>query len=252
MFPVKRSWWLLLFHRQVSRETFYSSRVGLGQNRRMGVELPVLSREEFGEHLSLSLRGDVSERFLSLLCLHYSELRRWNRRISLVGPIEKDAVVRRHYGESLEGLEFLGDKGGALVDLGSGAGFPGFVLAAARPDLSITLVEARERKWSFLESVCRKAGLSCKCLNVRVDTSPVEGLPPEIDWITARAVAFEDLGLSVLLPRLTPQGALLLWVGASDPEIPSSLEVRGEHLVAGSRSRRILEIVRTPGDSGGR
>ena len=118
-----------------------------------------------------------------------------------------------------------------------------------RPDLSVTLVEAKERKWSFLESVCRKTGLSCNCLNARVDTSPVEGLPKEIDWITARAVGFEDLGLSVLLPRLTPQGALLLWVGAHDPEIPSTLEIRSEHLLAGSQFKRILEIVRKQDDS---
>ena len=221
----------------------------LGQNTRMGVELPALSREEFGERLSVCGPEGASEGLVGLLYLHYSELCRWNRRISLVGPIGREAVVGRPYGESLEGLRFLGDNKGELVDLGSGAGFPGFVLAAARPDLSVTLVEARERKWSFLESVCRKTGLSCNCLNARVDTSPVEGLPKEIDWITARAVGFEDLGLSVLLPRLTPQGALLLWVGAHDPEIPSTLEIRSEHLLAGSQFKRILEIVRKQDDS---
>ena len=237
---------LELFHRQVSRETFYSSGVGLGQNSRMGVELAALSREEFGERLSRCGPEGVSESLAETLYLHYSELRRWNRRISLVGPVARDLVVERHYGESLEGLRFLEGNKGALVDLGSGAGFPGLVLAAARPDIRATLVEARERKWSFLESVCRKTGLACKCLNARVDTTPVEGLPLEIDWITARAVGFEDLGLSVLLPRLTPEGALLLWVGANDPEIPSTLEVRREVLFAGTRFKRILEIAKKP------
>jgi 16S rRNA (guanine(527)-N(7))-methyltransferase RsmG len=239
-----------LFHRQVSRETSYSFRGSLGQNSRMGVELPMISREEFAERLSRCGPEELSEDQVGLLHLHYSELRRWNRRVSLMGPIARDVVVERHYGESLEGLRFLKAKDGVLVDLGSGAGFPGFVLAVARPELRVTLVEAKERKWSFLESVRRKTGLSCDCLNARVDATPVEGLPLEIDWITARAVGFEDLGLSVLLPRLTPQGALLLWVGAQDPELPAALEVRREVPLAGARFKRILEIARKPGGEG--
>jgi 16S rRNA (guanine527-N7)-methyltransferase len=217
----------------------------------MGVDLPSVSREEFAERLSRCGPEELSESRVELLYLHYSALRRWNRRVSLVGPVAKDIVVERHYGESLEGLRFLRSSEGVLVDLGSGAGFPGFVLAAARPGVRVTLVEARERKWSFLESVCRKTGLSCDCLNARVDTALVEGLPLEIDWITARAVGFEDLGLSVLLPRLAPGGALLLWVGAVDPELPASLEVRSEARLAGAKFKRILEIGRKPGGSGG-
>ena len=235
-----------LFHRHVSRETVYSLRGGLGQNRQMGVELPSLSREEFTERLSRCGPEELSEDRAGLLYLHYSELQRWNRRISLVGPVTKDQVVERHYGESLEGLRLLGSRKGVLLDLGSGAGFPGLVLAAARPEVRATLVEARERKWSFLESVNRKAGLSCHCLNARVDATPVEGLPPEIDWITARAVGFEHLGLSVLLPRLAPQGKLLLWVGARDPDLPAALEVRREVPLVGARFKRILEIGRKP------
>ena len=149
-----------LFHRQVSRETFYSLWGGLGQNSHMGVELPLILREEFAERLSRCGPEELSESQVETLFLHYSELRRWNRRISLVGPIAKGLVVERHYGESLEGLRFLESKEGALVDLGSGAGFPGFVLAAVRPGVRVTLVESRERKWSFLESVCRKVGRS--------------------------------------------------------------------------------------------
>jgi 16S rRNA (guanine527-N7)-methyltransferase len=218
----------------------------LAQNGGMGVELPEIGRKEFSRRLQACSPASLSAAQVEGLYLHYSELRRWNRRVSLVGPVDEETVVERHYGESLSALPLLSGPGRVLVDLGSGAGFPGFVLAVARPDVNVTLVEARGRKWSFLMSACRAAALSCNCLNVRVDTSPVEGLPQEIDWITARAVRFEDLGLSVLLPRLNAGGSLLLWSGIEKPELSSPLRFVHETHLAGSNDRRILEIVKDP------
>jgi len=214
----------------------------------MGVELPEIDSQEFSERLSACCAELLTESQLESLYLHYSELRRWNPRVSLVGPAEAEDVVERHYGESLAALPFLQSSPGVLLDLGTGAGFPGFVLAVARPDLEVVLVEARGRKWSFLMSACRAAALSCKCLNARVDTTPVEGLPQRIDWITARAVRFEDLGLSVLLPRLAAGGSLLLWSGVENPDLPNSLRILREACLAGSKKRRILEIVKADSD----
>jgi 16S rRNA (guanine527-N7)-methyltransferase len=171
-------------------------------------------------------------------------LRRWNRRVSLVGPIDASEVVERHYGESLAALPYLSSVGRELVDLGSGAGFPGLVLAIVRPELRVTLVEARGRKWSFLMSVCRALSLSSKCLNARVGATPVEGLPEKIDWITSRAVRIEDLGLSVLLPRLTERGSLLLWSGKQDPDLPNPLKIVRQSQLLGGSDRRLLEVAR--------
>ncbi len=155
--------------------------------------------------------------------------------------------MERHYGESLAALPLISARARVLVDVGSGAGFPGLILAAARSDLEVTLLEARERKWSFLMTVCRKAALSCTCLNARVGRAPVEGLPPRIDVITSRAVRIDALGLKVLLPHLAPDGAILLWAGAARTELPRGLELRREVMLPGSKKRRILEIVRPPG-----
>ena len=126
----------------------------------MGSALPDLERAEFERRLVSAAPGvPLEEATLRALHTHYQELRRWNRRLSLIGPGQIGAVVERHYAESLCGLELIPDGRQSLLDLGSGAGFPGFVLAAARPDLEVFLVEARQRKWAFLEAVRRRAGL---------------------------------------------------------------------------------------------
>lgn len=215
----------------------------------MGVDLPKIDRSEFATRLHACSPEPLTDSQIDSLFLHYSELRRWNPRISLVGPVGVAEVVERHYGESLAALPFLTRRRGVILDLGAGAGFPGFVLAVARPEMDVTLVEARGRKWSFLKSVCRAASLSSKCLNARVGAAPVEGLPQRIDWITARAVRFEDPWLSVLLPRLVTDGSLLIWSGVENPVLPSSLGILREASLSGSMNRRILEITRITEES---
>ena len=179
---------------------------------------------------------------------HYTELVRWNRRLSLIGPGTFDDVVERHYGESLAALALLEPDDSSLVDLGSGAGFPGFVLAAARPDLDVTLVEARQKKWSFLSLVCQKAALPCHCLGARVTMSFPDGFPQRMDLITTRAVKFSADEIEALAGRLTPTGRILAWVGSSTPAAFASLRPGGEVALGESRSRRILELFPSRGE----
>lgn len=98
----------------------------------MGAQLPAIPEVEFIENLKRESPVPLSASVLQMLWSHYEELRRWNPGLSLVGPGTAVSVMTRHYGESLAGLALLdemGPCGGVLVDLGSGGGFPGFVLA---------------------------------------------------------------------------------------------------------------------------
>ena len=210
----------------------------------MGSELPPLSDSEFERRIRACSEEEMTRAQLRSLLLHYRELRRWNPRLSLVGPQQADEVVERHYGESLAALPLLPAGGGQLVDLGSGAGFPGMVLAAMRPQWSVWLFEARARKWSFLESAARKASLSCRCVNARVGAEPTTEIPTRIDVITSRAVALSDLGLETLETRLAPRGKILLWSGGADPAHPAWLKLTQAILLSGARSRRILVLER--------
>lgn len=204
-------------------------------------ELPALTEAEFARKLEKFWRERMPAATLHRLRAHYDELRRWAGTVALVGPGAVGELFERHYAESLAALPWLPAGPGRLLDLGSGAGFPGWILAAARPDLEATLIEARERKWAFLSSAARRAQLSCHCLNVRVSAHSSTDLPAgveRIDVVTVRALRLEATTWLSLLPRLAPGAQVLLWSGEVAPALPPPF-VAGRSLAL-SGSRRFL------------
>jgi 16S rRNA (guanine527-N7)-methyltransferase len=218
------------------------------QSPSMAFSLPEISRAGFAEGLRRLSPEPLDERAIDALYAHYKELALWNRRMSLIGPGTAGEILARHYGESLAALPLLPVDARRGLDLGSGAGFPGIVLAAARPGLEMTLVEARERKWAFLSAAVRKAALPCRCLDVRVQLPLPAGLPESIDVITSRALRLDSDVWSALASRLDANGRVLLWVGEHDPELPPDLTACGSLPLAGSEKRRVLALRRaSPG-----
>ena len=128
-------------------------------------------------------------------------LARWQRRINLVGPRTLDDPWRRHVLDSAQLLPLLGDTAGPVVDIGSGAGFPGLVLAIlGRPD--VHLVESNARKAAFLREAARQAAAP-----VTVHARRIEDLAPfAAAAVTARACA--------PLPKLLDLAAPFLGLGA--------------------------------------
>jgi 16S rRNA (guanine527-N7)-methyltransferase len=207
-------------------------------------DLPSLSIEQFSTRIQALSAESLPEASLHALHVHYEELRRWAPRLALIGAGTVDEVLERHFGESLAALEWMAEREGVLVDVGSGGGFPGLVLAAARPGWQVTLVEAQQRKWAFLMSVRRKAALSWRCLDARVGDPLPEGVPRSIDLITARAIRLPVGHLALLLDRLTPAGRALLWAGEADPELPAGWAAQTRVRLPGSEHRRIVEVRR--------
>lgn len=191
----------------------------------MGATLPEIPRLEFFERLErLGTAALADAAGHERLYAHYEELRRWNPTLSLVGPGTAAEIVERHYGESLAALPSLeGVK--SLVDLGSGAGFPGFVLAACRPEIDVTLVEARGRKCAFLAAAARRARLSIRCLNVRVSVPLPPSFPGSVDLYTSRALRLPENVLVALDARLTGRHRWIFWSTPSALERPTGAEV---------------------------
>jgi 16S rRNA (guanine527-N7)-methyltransferase len=150
-----------------------------------------LSREAFADQLC------VPRETLDKLTLHLDLLRRWQRAINLVGPATLDDPWRRHVLDSAQLAAYLPAGATSLVDLGSGAGFPGMVLALLGAP-GVHLIESDRRKAQFLRETARATGA-----RVTVHAERIEALPSwPADVITARALA--------PLPRLLEHAEVFL------------------------------------------
>ncbi|MCX7603603.1 MAG: class I SAM-dependent methyltransferase, partial [Bryobacteraceae bacterium] len=110
-----------------------------------------MKRQRFEDSLRrLAPAGSLAPEQVEALWRHYELLERWNARINLTRVIELEEAARFHYGESLFVAAHLPEGIRTVADVGSGAGFPGFVIAVARPELEVTLIESDQRKAAFL------------------------------------------------------------------------------------------------------
>ena len=174
----------------------------------------------------------------------------------LIGPREAPRLWERHLLNSAGLLELL-DDGMSVADLGSGAGLPGLVLAIARPDLTVILIEALLRRSTFLEEAKEHLGLR----NVVVRRARGEELHGklEVDVVVARAVAPLDRLAGWALPLLRPGGRLLALKGdrADDelavaaPMLPQAGATSSEVVVVGDPALftdgRVVVVTRTTG-----
>lgn len=142
--------------------------------------------EEGLKSLDISLSGEAVER----LYVYFSELKKWSRRVNLIAKRASDEeILENHFLDSLTLLPLLKGEAVHLLDVGSGAGFPGLVLKAARPDIRLTMVEPRLKRISFLKHVARTLQLTgVEALAFRIEDE--ELLPSESSFthITSRAV----------------------------------------------------------------
>ncbi len=136
---------------------------------------------------------------------YLDELRKWGARTNLVGSTQNDAL-RRHVEDSLAAARHL-PHDAQVVDLGSGAGFPGLPLLIARPDLKLTLVESRERRVHFLRQVVRVLELDCVVQRCRIEDAPAGGFA----YALLRAVAPVQKALSLAAPWVKPGGEVWIW-----------------------------------------
>mgnify|MGYP001405697327 CR=1 FL=1 len=133
---------------------------------------------------------DVSRETFEKLSLLESELRRWQAIKNLVGPGTLDQIWERHIVDSLQLLAYAPDTARLWLDLGSGAGFPGLVLAIAGQarGLEVHLVESNSRKCAFLRHVARLTGAKAVIHATRLE-SVVPSFVGKTDVVSARALA---------------------------------------------------------------
>lgn len=169
--------------------------------------------------------GDVSEETSTRL-LHYLDLlEQWNRVYNLTSIRERSAMLPDHVFDSLSLMQQIAYKR-CLLDVGSGGGIPGMILAIVRPDLKVTLLDASSKKTAFLRQVTIELSLN----SVQVETTRVEQFFAKgFDYIVSRA--FSQLSDFVSLTRhlLNKEGYWLAMKGGYPHEelqkLPSWVEV---------------------------
>jgi 16S rRNA (guanine527-N7)-methyltransferase len=162
---------------------------------RLGITLPELQIDQIREYVHLLLR--------------------WNATISLTSITDPIEIVGRHFGESMYAVPSLPVENCRLVDIGTGAGFPGLALKIAFPGIHLEMIESNKRKCAFLAEVVRVLGLS----DVTIHCLRYEDIRPEkfcLDVITSRAVGDFKSIMRWSSRALDERGHLFLWLGAED------------------------------------
>jgi 16S rRNA (guanine527-N7)-methyltransferase len=151
--------------------------------------------------LGLSLSDVQQQALLDYIAL----LQKWNKVYNLTAVREPENMLYQHLLDSLAVLPHVG--AGRLLDVGTGGGLPGIVLAIARPGLDITLLDSNQKKTTFLRQACIELGLK----NVKVECMRVDDYQPSAAFDMVISRAFSDLGEFVRLSaRLCRSGGMLM------------------------------------------
>ena len=199
------------------------------------------------ELMGLSL--DNQAEALARLSLYFEELKKWNRKINLVArSLDDRQILEDHFLDSLTLLSVLPAetrKQETLLDVGTGAGFPGLVLKAASPSLSITLIEPRKNRYYFLKHVARLLELKgAEVLDVRLEEKKmVQRLSAKkFSFITSRAFTDINRFTKLAAPYLEKDGRVVLMQGpaAVDELNRPALNEMNEKFVVVETKRLIL------------
>jgi 16S rRNA (guanine527-N7)-methyltransferase len=167
-----------------------------------------LPREAFHVKHSLA-RDDVSRETAEAFDLYAGLLLRWNRTVNLISARDEAVLWDRHIADSLQLVPLMRPLPNSAIDLGSGAGFPGLVLAVAT-GVRFHLIEADQRKAAFLREAARVTAAPVLVHSMRIEAAQ---LPPT-RLITARGLAPLHRLLSLAAPLLAPDGMCLFPKGA--------------------------------------
>lgn len=196
-------------------------------------------------------RLDVSHETIRRLKQYENLLRKWNPRINLVSKATLQEAWQRHIVDSAQIFDLAPHPVNHWVDLGSGGGFPGLVIAIMAMDKAspakVTLVESNTRKAAFLGTVIRQTGAVAKVENRRIEESALF----DADVISARALADLSQLLRLSEPHLCKTGTAIFMKGQSwEKEIePAARTWRFTHQVDNSITRSGSVILRISGVS---
>ena len=143
----------------------------------------------------------------------YGLLIEWNERMNLTAITDEDEFIRKHILDSLSGLEYV--KEGKILDLGSGAGFPGIPLKIYNEEFKITFLDALKKRLNFLDEVATKLSFqNVTTIHGRAEDLAKTDLRESFDTVVSRAVASLPILSEYALPFIKTGGTFIAWKGS--------------------------------------
>lgn len=144
----------------------------------------------------------------------------WNEKINLTAITEPDEIVIKHFTDSLTIFSYVDiPQGAKVIDVGTGAGFPGLAMLIARPDIELTLIDSTNKKLNVIRDILDNIGLSANVIHIRAEVAGQDNaFRQQYDFATARAVAnLRDLS-EYCLPFVKVGGSFISMKSAKTPE----------------------------------
>ncbi|WP_080066627.1 16S rRNA (guanine(527)-N(7))-methyltransferase RsmG [Ruminiclostridium hungatei] len=175
---------------------------------------------------------DLSERQISQFFIYMELLKEWNQKMNLTAITDDREIVVKHFIDSMSILPHIKDEKLRLIDVGTGAGFPGIPLKIINPDLDVTLLDSLDKRVKFLNEVIKAAGISgnneiseIKAVHGRAEDY---GMNPQhrekYQIAVARAVANLPVLLEYCLPFVKINGIFIAMKGSNTEEIDNSVK----------------------------
>lgn len=171
-----------------------------------------MNKNEFYEAL-INLKINVDDTLVFRLELYKELIQEVNKVLNLTAIDDDEGIYLKHFFDSALVHRFI-DEGSSVCDVGSGAGFPGIVLAIVRPDLKVTCIEPTTKRTNFLARVVQECKLdNVIIINKRAEEAIIE-YRESFDVATARAVAYLDILAELCVPFVREGGLFLAMKGA--------------------------------------
>lgn len=156
----------------------------------------------------------VSESQIESLKQYMALLKEWNKVMDLTAICDDEGIIEKHFYDSLVSSNIVKYSNQTLLDVGTGAGFPGLVLKIVYPELKVTLLEPTLKRCKFLEAVIEKLDIKdCKVINKRAEEFINDNMREQCDLVTARAVSRLNVLLELTIPFVKVNGLFIALKG---------------------------------------
>ena len=171
------------------------------------------------EHGAKSLGIGLPAEALALFETYFKLLENRGRNVNLTAISGAEDVARLHFLDSIALLNAFHFKDSSVIDIGSGAGFPGVALKIAEPSINLTLLDSTGKRVAFLNELCAALGINANCLHARAeDASRTPPLRENHDIAVSRAVANLNILCELCLPFVRPGGAFIAMKGVDSAD----------------------------------